>query len=46
MLCIADLGRRDSAWARQFMHGLPDGLVPFDYPGPDYLQELLEVARP
>ncbi|OQX37440.1 MAG: phospholipid ABC transporter ATP-binding protein MlaF [Oceanospirillales bacterium LUC14_002_19_P2] len=27
---------------RQFMNGLPDGPVPFHYPGEDYLTELLE----
>ncbi len=25
----------------QFMHGLPDGVVPFHYPAPDYQQDLL-----
>ncbi len=42
----ADPGRTDSAWVCQLMQGLPDGPLPFDYPGPDYLQDLLEVTRP
>ena len=25
---------------RQFMHGLPDGPVPFHYPAPDYIEQL------
>ena len=28
----------------QFMGGLPDGPVPFHYPGPAYLDELMEPA--
>ncbi len=30
---------------RQFMDGLPDGPVPFHYPAPDYLDELLLADR-
>ncbi len=30
-----------SSWVRQFMHGLPDGPVPFHYPAPDYADDLL-----
>jgi len=30
-----------SAWTRQFVHGLPDGPVPFHYPGPPYQEDLL-----
>jgi phospholipid/cholesterol/gamma-HCH transport system ATP-binding protein len=32
---------------RQFMEGLPDGPVPYQYPAPDYLEDLLveEVLR-
>ena len=26
----------------QFMQGLPDGPIPFEYPAPDYRQELLD----
>lgn len=29
-----------SEWTRQFMHGLPDGPVPFHYPAPDYREDL------
>lgn len=28
---------------RQFMHGLPDGPVPFHYPVPDYLEQLRQL---
>lgn len=31
----------DSAWAQQFMRALPDGPVPFHYPGPDLRADLL-----
>ncbi|AOV17940.1 ABC transporter ATP-binding protein [Acidihalobacter aeolianus] len=30
-----------SAWAAQFLQGLPDGPVPFHYPAPDYADDLL-----
>ena len=39
------LFRSESAWARQFMHAMPDGPVPFHYPGPDYETDLLGSAR-
>lgn len=29
-----------SPWIRQFVHALPDGPVPFHYPGADYAEEL------
>jgi phospholipid/cholesterol/gamma-HCH transport system ATP-binding protein len=29
-----------SPWIRQFVHALPDGPVPFHYPGPEYGEEL------
>lgn len=29
----------------QFMHGLPDGVVPFHYPAPDYRQDLLASCK-
>jgi phospholipid/cholesterol/gamma-HCH transport system ATP-binding protein len=29
---------------RQFMHGLPDGPVPFHYPAPDYAEQAREIA--
>ncbi len=35
------LRETDSPWVRQFMHGLPDGPVPFHYPAPDYAEDLL-----
>jgi phospholipid/cholesterol/gamma-HCH transport system ATP-binding protein len=28
---------------RQFMHGLPDGPVPFHYPAPDYADQARQV---
>lgn len=31
----------ESKWVRQFMEGLPDGPVPFHYPGADYIDDLL-----
>jgi len=39
-----ELADVDSDKVRQFMQGLPDGPVPFHYPAPDYLQELLKEA--
>lgn len=36
-----DLNQSDSAWVRQFMHGEPDGPVPFHYPAPDYHRDLI-----
>ena len=32
-------------WSRQFLDGLPDGPVPFHYPAPDYLEELMREDR-
>ncbi|SIT66938.1 phospholipid/cholesterol/gamma-HCH transport system ATP-binding protein [Ectothiorhodosinus mongolicus] len=32
-------------WSRQFLDGLPDGPVPFHYPAPDYLEELMRENR-
>ena len=37
-----DMMHSDDPEIRQFMNGLPDGPVPFHYPGKDYLTELLE----
>jgi phospholipid/cholesterol/gamma-HCH transport system ATP-binding protein len=34
-----------SAWAQQFMRAMPDGPVPFHYPGPDYRTDLLGGAE-
>jgi phospholipid/cholesterol/gamma-HCH transport system ATP-binding protein len=39
----AALLKSDSAWVRQFMEGLDDGPVPFHYPAPPYLEQLLET---
>lgn len=36
-----ELDATDSDWVRQFMQGLPDGPVPFHYPGPCYADDLL-----
>jgi phospholipid/cholesterol/gamma-HCH transport system ATP-binding protein len=36
----AELGKTDSAWARQFLDGLPDGPVQFHYPARDYAEYL------
>lgn len=36
----AMLAGSDSDEVRQFMHGLPDGPVPFHYPAPDYAEQL------
>lgn len=40
----AELERADSDWVDQFMHGLPDGPVPFHYPAPAYADDLLGGA--
>ncbi len=39
----ADLARSESDEVKQFMHGLPDGPVPFHYPAPDYVEQLRQV---
>lgn len=36
-----ELFESESPWARQFMHAMPDGPVPFHYPGPDFRRDLL-----
>ncbi len=38
------LGKAAVPQVEQFMKGLPDGPVPFHYPGPAYLDELLQAA--
>ena len=38
-----NLRSSDSAWVRQFVEALPDGPVPFHYPGTEYLDDLLGV---
>jgi phospholipid/cholesterol/gamma-HCH transport system ATP-binding protein len=35
------LMNHSSSWVRQFMHGLPDGPVPFHYPAQNYANDLL-----
>ncbi len=35
------LDHQGSPWVNQFMHGLPDGPVPFHYPASDYAADLL-----
>ncbi len=37
----ADLDVAKSPWVDQFMHGEPDGPVPFHYPAPDYFEDLM-----
>jgi phospholipid/cholesterol/gamma-HCH transport system ATP-binding protein len=34
----------DSPWALQFIHGDPDGPVPFHYPAVDYAEDLLGLS--
>lgn len=36
-----ELAKTDSSWVTQFMKGLPDGPVPFHYPGRRYVNDLL-----
>jgi len=36
-----ELNATESEWVRQFMQGLPDGPVPFHYPGTRYADDLL-----
>lgn len=40
-----ELFESESPWARQFMHAMPDGPVPFHYPGPDFRSDLLTEVR-
>ena len=35
------MGRAESKWVQQFMQGLPDGPVPFHFPGAGYIDDLL-----
>lgn len=37
------LKRSSSQWVQQFMQGLPDGPVPFHFPGVDFADDLLSV---
>ena len=36
-----EMWNSQSAWVQQFMRALPDGPVPFHYPGPGYAEDLL-----
>ena len=38
------MSQSESRWVQQFMRGMPDGPVPFHYPAPDYLEDLLVEA--
>jgi len=40
-----NLRNSDSAWAQQFLQGLPDGPVPFHYPANDYSDDLVNTAN-
>ncbi|HEY9148056.1 MAG TPA: ATP-binding cassette domain-containing protein [Gammaproteobacteria bacterium] len=40
-----ELGGDQSAWARQFLEGQPDGPVPFHYPAEDFAADLLAGAE-
>ena len=40
----AQIESSESAWVDQFMHGSPDGPVPFHYPAVDYKADLLGSA--
>jgi phospholipid/cholesterol/gamma-HCH transport system ATP-binding protein len=39
------LNKSDKPEVRQFMGGLDDGPVPFHYPAPDYVADLLDGDR-
>ncbi|MBD3619824.1 MAG: ABC transporter ATP-binding protein [Chromatiales bacterium] len=39
------LAKTASAWADQFLKGLPDGPVPFHYPAADYREDLMNGGR-
>jgi phospholipid/cholesterol/gamma-HCH transport system ATP-binding protein len=41
----ARLANSEQEEVRQFMHGLPDGPVPFHYPAPDYAVQLRQVPE-
>src|SRR5690554_1900087 len=40
-----DLMNSDNPRIRQFMQGEPDGPVPFHFPAPDYVDDLLQKER-
>jgi len=41
----ARLANSEQEEVRQFMHGLPDGPVPFHYPSPDYASQLRQMPK-
>ena len=41
----AEIQRSKSEYVRQFMDGLPDGPVPYQYPARDYLEDLLQEVK-
>ncbi len=41
----AEIQRSKSEYVRQFMDGLPDGPVPYQYPAPAYLEDLLQEVK-
>ena len=36
-----ELAQTDSAWVKQFVNAEPDGPVPFHFPAPDYVEDLM-----
>jgi phospholipid/cholesterol/gamma-HCH transport system ATP-binding protein len=42
----SEVQQSTSPHVRQFMEGLPDGPVPYQYPAPDYFGDLLQDTRP
>ena len=39
----AEVQKSNSEHVRKFMDGLPDGPVPYQYPAPDYIQDLMKI---
>ncbi len=39
------ISKTDSPWVEQFVQGLPDGPVSFDYPAPKFIDELMHGAK-
>lgn len=39
--CPQSLQTDDNPYVQQFIHGLPDGVVPFHYPANDYIHDIL-----
>lgn len=40
----AEVQKSNSEHVRQFMDGLPDGPVPYQYPAPEYIQDLMKPS--